>query len=266
MIERIWTAEEILGADGGPNMVQYARRLDHMIQCLDVLGDDISEVQMIDQAGNDAAVVAAARVSYANDRRQYDEEKDTGLLRYLMANSHGTPLEHTFIKYRIKMPLFVIQELLRHRSGFSFNQSSMRYLQPNEHWDVEFYIPPEFRAQSKKNRQGSVVSIDLDQEQLSYHYEQSVEGSRLTYEALLASGCARELARGVLPHSLYSSLYVSVNLRSLFHFLHLRLAPNAQLEIQRLAGGMRDLAEPFFPVLFREWRALGLDPSVTEAV
>jgi thymidylate synthase (FAD) len=281
-IARLWTARDVADRLGDLSalsqdqettewvtamsavVTENERRLAHMAQVLDPLGDGLASVSLIDVAGNDRAIVQAARVSYANDRTPFDPVRDAKLLRFLMEHNHGTPLEHTFVKYHIKAPLYVLQEVLRHRIGVSINQQSMRYLQPSEKWDVEFYVPPEFRAQDTKNKQGSVRSDALPKAEMQHVYTQSVTAAKRHYEDLLALGCARELARGVLPHSTYSSLYLSANLRSLMHFLGLRLAPNAQREIQCYAQAMMALAEPFFPVTFAMWREMGCDPMLTE--
>jgi flavin-dependent thymidylate synthase len=51
--------------------------------------------------------------------------------------------------------------------------------------------------------------------------------------------CYAEDARFVLPNACTTSIGVSFNLRSLMHFMELRLCSHAQWEIRELAGLMR---------------------------
>lgn len=52
--------------------------------------------------------------------------------------------------------------------------------------------------------------------------EESYRQSYAAYQAMLAEGVAREVARAVLPVGLFSSMYATCNARSLMHFLSLR--------------------------------------------
>jgi len=220
---------------------------------MDVLGDGISEVEFIDAAGSDLSVVRAARVSYNNDTDVFDDIKDTKLIKYLMRNNHGSPLEHNMITFRIKAPLFVIQEMLRHRIGVNFNQQSGRYTA----FVPEFYIPLVWRRQDAKNKQSSNGSLDLEiQEELSFRARQVCDLAYATYEKMLEMGAPREQASRYLPHATYSNMYITFNLRSLLHFLELRLSPLAQWEIQKYAQAFLSVAEDHFPVTIQAWKEL----------
>jgi len=218
-----------------------------MFNPADPLGDGISTVQLIQHAGDDAMICAAARVSLAGDLALRSVEDNYKLIKYLLKHEHGSPLEHNLITYRLTAPLYVVQEMLRHRVGTSFNQVSARYVVVEN----KAYVPVEFRGQSKSNRQASVVREDLPQADLKEIYTQQVDRAYAVYEQLLAQGVCREQARGVLPHCTYTSLYFTVNVRSLLHFLGLRLGPDAQFEIRQYAQALRALAEPLFPLVFR---------------
>ncbi len=213
----------------------------------DPLGDGLSSAQLIQQVGNDQMICAAARVSLAGDLHIRPEEDNYKLIRYLIKHQHGTPFEHNLITFRITAPLYVIQEMLRHRVGVSFNQESGRYIKIKN----QAYIPLEFRGQSKSNRQASVPATNLNQADISAQYKQAIDLAYTAYEALLEAGVCREQARGILPHATYSSLYVTFNVRSLMHFLGLRLSPDAQYEIRQYARAFKLIAEPLFPLTFR---------------
>ena len=76
-----------------------------------------------------------------------------------------------------------------------------------------------------------------------------------SYQRMLEAGVAREVARAVLPVTLYSSMYVTMNSRSLMNFLSLRTKREGthfpsfpQREIEMVAEKMEDLWAPLMPM------------------
>lgn len=233
----------------------------------DPLRDNISEIELIQACGSDKMIVNAARVSYGNDAsiNEAVTERDKKLIKFLLRHRHGTPFEHNLITFRVKAPLYVIQEMLRHRIGVSFNQESHRYIQPGQKSTEQgspirkYYVPQTFRLQDTKNKQSSIGSIDNELNDASKElYINSCDEAFNNYESLINKGVCREQARGVLPHCTYSSLYFTLNLRSLMHFLGLRLPQNAQWEIRQYAKCALILCEPIFPETFEIIKELGI--------
>jgi thymidylate synthase (FAD) len=54
---------------------------------------------------------------------------------------------------------------------------------------------------------------------------------------------AKEIARMILPQSLYPQAYWTVSLQGVLHFLQQRLKPDAQYEIRVFAEAVRDLVK-----------------------
>ncbi|MDJ0625893.1 MAG: FAD-dependent thymidylate synthase [Candidatus Caenarcaniphilales bacterium] len=218
------------------------------------LNDEIGFVALIQQNGNDAMIVNSARVSFGKQIREVGE-KDKKLLRFLLEHHHGTPLEHTSLTYLVKCPLFVARQWHRHRVGISINEISGRYVEVTD----EFYIPNEFRNQSKSNRQASIDSeFSTNQyQECRATYKGIVDESYKSYLKLLENGVAREQARGILPQCTYTQFYWTCNLRSLFHFVKLRDHQDAQWEIQQYAKVMLAQAKEFFPDTINIWEDLG---------
>lgn len=167
-------------------------------------------VELIDVFGGDKAAVMAARISYMSTP---DPEGDKRLINLLMANGHESPFEHIVFTFYVKAPIFVARQWFRHRIG-SFSERSGRFTEFNE----EFYVPDKTRA-------GNNVEAMKD----------AMHSAFETYKHLLKSGVKREVARAVLPMSLYTQWYWTVNARSLMNFLNLRADKHAQHEIQRYA-------------------------------
>jgi thymidylate synthase (FAD) len=215
---------------------------------IDPLKDSISSVELIRVSGSDIDIVNAARVSYGKVSTEVNE-RDKKLISFLLEHNHTSPFEHNQLSFRIKAPIFVARQWMRHRMN-SYNEISYRYVKSA----LEFYIPPKWRSQDTKNKQASIGSFDneLFTQKLQESFNQSVQ----TYEYLLENGVARELARSVLPLATYTEFIFTCNLHSLMHFLTLRLHAGAQFEIQMYAQSMLKLALPHFPLSLAEWKRI----------
>jgi thymidylate synthase (FAD) len=207
-------------------------------------------VRLVDYMGNDARIVQSARVSYGMGTKTVRE--DAALIDYLIRNDHGSPLEMVEFVFHLKMPLFVIAQLARHRIS-STNQASARYSEMKD----EFLLPNlgEIRLQGKKNKQAGDSLADHDTQADSIEFmEKANEECYEYYRQMLDSGVCREQARMILPQSLYSELYWKINLRSLFNFLHLRLHPHAQKEIRVYAETMVPIVAAIVPMAWASFK------------
>jgi thymidylate synthase (FAD) len=86
------------------------------------------------------------------------------------------------------------------------------------------------------NRQGSagVLAADVGA-RLTAEEADLQDRARTVYEARLAAGVARELARKDLPLATFTEAYWKIDLHNLLHFLALRMEAHAQLEIREYA-------------------------------
>jgi thymidylate synthase (FAD) len=191
----------------------------------------------------DSAIVQSARVSYGQGTKMVSE--DRGLVRYLMRHRHSTPFEMVEFKFHIAMPIFIARQWIRHRTA-NVNEYSARYsIMPDR-----FYRPDieNVRKQSKSNRQGGEGPIDAGTAEEFLQLLESAEANYAKYLELTEKGVARELARAVLPVSVYTEWYWKCDLHNIFHFLSLRMDPHAQIEIQDYAKAMYALIKPIVPV------------------
>lgn len=184
------------------------------------------EVKFRRAMASDNDVIEAMLVSTMGDEVQELWEKEgvdgiEGRIRFLMKNRHGTPFEQNYFQFFVKGPIAVFREHHRHRIGWSYNEESGRYkvMKP------EFYIPPAERPLVQTGKPGAyVMSPGTDQQ-----YDQMVRDMAMgfqddydRYESLLDLGVAKEVARGVLPVYLMTSMFASCNARSMMAFLSLR--------------------------------------------
>lgn len=202
-------------------------------------------VELIDSMGSDQRVVEAARVSVKSPAVKL-VRSDEKLIRYLATNRHTSPFEHVLFTFRVKAPLFVVRQWMRHRTA-SYNEESARYGEMSN----EFYFPEisRYQSQSADNKQASGSEL-LYPEQIAAAgmLEGACEHAYEVYTNLLNVGVARELARFVLPVNIYSTFYVTVNLHNLMHFIRLREHSHSQWEIQQYAKVLKLLASDVAPV------------------
>lgn len=211
------------------------------------------DVELIDVMGSDDRIVAAARVSTLGAEAADDEAP--GLINFLMKNRHGTPFEHCIMQFRVSAPIFVWREHHRHRIA-SYNEESGRYKQ----LEPIFYKPDDDRPLVQTGKPGHYIYVPGDEAQLTA-VSVSIQAQCLSayqeYEYLLGRGIAKEVARMVLPVNIYSTCYVTMNLRALMNFLSLRRKDEdstfpsyPQREIEMVAERYAHHFESQFPITY----------------
>lgn len=202
-------------------------------------------VGLVDYMGSDDAIVRAARVSYGEGTKKV--QGDRGLIRYLMRHEHTTPFEMCEVKFHIKLPIFVMRQLVRHRTA-SLNEYSARYSVITD----EFYIPEpqNLKPQSTTNKQGRAGELDdIQQQHIIDDMLGAWDHNYMLYERHINDfGLARETARAILPVGGYTECYWKANLKNFLHMARLRMDSHAQWEIQEFARAMYNLARPLFPL------------------
>ena len=230
-----------------------------------IFRDDMS-VELVKSSASDADVIWAARVSTAGDKSLEDvgadPAKSEGLINYLARERHGSPFEHTSMTFFISAPIFVFREFMRHRIA-SYNEESGRYreLKP------VFYIPSKERKLVQIGKAGAYTCVDGTPEQFDITVAAIKETCNLAYanyQKMLDAGVAREVARAVLPVTLYSSMYVTMNARALMNFLSLRTAREGshfpsypQREIEMVAEKMEAHFAKLMPITYGAFQKSG---------
>ncbi len=214
------------------------------------MSDNVGFVECLEQFGSDLTVVNAARVSFDKVSTELTEV-DKKLIRYLAKHDHVSPFFHPQLRFRIKMPIFVAREYFRHNIGLSRNEVSRRYVDfTPECWVPQ---PDEIRERDPKAKQGSKLTAVEDGEGAWKVMDEHTKSSIKTYEDLLAKGVAPEVARSVLPQSMYTTFIETGSLAAYARICNLRLDPSAQKEIRDYANALNDIMKELFPV---SWDAL----------
>jgi len=203
----------------------------------------MTSVQVMEVAGTDLTVVNAARVSFAKYKTDFDES-DEKLIKYLADHEHWSPFAHTFIQFKIKAPIFVARQLVKHQVGLVWNEVSRRYVDD----EPEFYIPRVWRKRAKNIKQGS------SKETVEYDITGTLEYIKQTYKNLLNEGIAPEMARIILPQNMMTEWYWSGNLYSFSRVCSLRLKSDAQEETRDIVMKINKSCEYKFPISWKYLR------------
>ncbi len=173
--------------------------------------------------GDDLTVVDAARVSFDKESEwdhhpenpdtnyglPYLKDADVKLINYLAKHNHWSPFAHTSVQLRVKAPIFVARQLVKHQVGGVWNEVSRRYVDS----EPEFWFPEVWRGRPegsiKQGSSGVVKNVrfhDANGSGVEYQVGPTVQNfithSLGIYEDLLDGGVAPEQARMVLPQNM----------------------------------------------------------------
>ena len=226
-------------------------------------------VELVRASAHDSDVLFAARVSTQGEQTlevaasgQDATARDRGLINYLMRDRHGSPFEHNSMTFYVQAPIFVFREFMRHRIA-SYNEESGRYreLQP------VFYVPGPDRNLVQVGKAGAYEFLPGSPEQhviVNEEIRAICEATYASYQRMLNAGIAREVARAVLPVTIYSSMYVTMNARSLMNFLSLRTKREGthfpsfpQREIEMVAELMETHFATLMPLTYETFNGNG---------
>lgn len=209
------------------------------------LPDGIGFVELLGVFGNDLTVVNAARVSLNKESHELVEQ-DRKLIRYLANHNHLSPFFHPQLRFRIKMPLFVAREWYRHTVGFERNEVSRRYVSS----EPECWVPGELREKSESIKQGSKQEEIKESDAYKTRVNNHIQNSCLLYNELLGANVAPELARTVLPQSMYTEFIETASLYGYIRLVQLRSSNDAQSEIHAYSDFISAFLYENFPSCF----------------
>lgn len=233
------------------------------------------EVTLIDHMGSDLSVVNAARVSfhktseweytdYSDDAgtipvlaNKFLSKQDKRLIEYLAKHKHFSPFNHAFMTFRIKAPIFVARQLVKHKF-MPWNEVSRRYVDE----EPEFYWPNKWRAKADNVKQGSSSTefISIINRSTKDGKEQNwnspvdfvttryCEHAVSIYSDMLSSGVSPEQARMILPQNMMTEWMWSGTLGAYADMLKLRLDHHTQYESRIVAEKVVEKVRELFPV------------------
>ena len=208
------------------------------------------KVELLDVMGSDLTVVNAARVSFAGESEEFGS-RDKKLVRYLAAHGHWTPFAHVQVQLRIKAPVFVARQLVKHQVGLVWNEVSRRYVD----FTPEFHAPEAWRKRAPDKKQGS-LNETFDNDSLLYNaYWDLMTKAEDLYSFMLEKGVAPEQARMVLPQSMMTEWYWTGSLAAFGRVVSQRISEDAQYECRVVAEKIDQLLVNHEPISY-SWSCL----------
>lgn len=201
------------------------------------------DVEYMDHMGSDLTVVNAARVSFDKEHEQFDHTTDRGLIKYLAKHNHWSPFAHCSATFRVKAPIFVARQLVKHTVGFSWNEVSRRYVNT----EPEFFMPDVWRKSAENVKQGSSEEAVEHSDAHTYAVTDQTAFSLGVYRSLLEGGVCPEQARMVLPQNTMTEWIWSGTLYAWARMCQLRMDSHTQKETQVVAQKIHETMWELFP-------------------
>ena len=228
-------------------------------------------VEYVDHCGSDLSVCNAARTSFdkqseweydlcdcdtdAKDncelcdcpQGRYLKTSDEKLIKYLATHKHYSPFNHSFISVRVKAPVFVARQLVKHKF-MPWNEVSRRYVKDKP----EFYRPDSWRLAADNVKQGSAGDADelLNAQAMVILSSNDID-SLEKYDWLIEKGICAEEARMVLPQNMMTTWIWSGTLGAFCDMLVLRLDEHTQYETRVVAQKVAEIVKGLFPVSYK---------------
>lgn len=174
---------------------------------------------------------------YEKDLSNFFEQIEVELINY----HEGEDESMSRATWRIKCPLSISVQLLRHRSG-SFNQVSGRYKTIRQE---AFAIPKDVKDISNRvdYLDSSFQKMNFSMEENRKDYLEIMKQLKMAQNNEIINNDEykrlREVTRFMLPEGRMTELYVSMYMDDFFHYLKLRDSSHAQLEHIALAQLMK---------------------------
>lgn len=206
-----------------------------------------------DADGGQALAEFAGRACYESwDKPNPATATNAGYLAHILRVGHLSVVEHaTATMYITGVSRSLTHELIRHRH-FSYSQLSQRYVNATP---------------------GAVVepAIIADDPELHILFTDAVRGADEAYAALVAGldkrlagqpgsrKAVRQAARAVLPNATETRIVVTGNFRAWRHFIAVRAAAAADVEIREIAVDILTVLQRHAPNVFGDFTIVGLD-------
>lgn len=183
-------------------------------------------------------------------------KEDNGkLVRYLMDNSHWSPLQHISFGFKIQTSRAISAQIFRHRS-LNAQEWSQRYSESAEFEEIEL------RKEHPTNRQSSTDVFDpvLDKWGKNRTASDIITAHLNTVENLyfdlLEAGVAKECARAILPMGTTTIIHITATFRDLLGFLNVRADHHTQKECRDIATAIGEELEKEMPNVMGnlDWR------------
>lgn len=161
---------------------------------------------------------------------------------------------------RLKQPIPIAREWFRSEYDLVRNEVSRRYVDE----EPDMFIPEYLRKKSETAKQGSLAEPIDKHDEVMGHYRTAIEYGKGVYLAMIEEGVAPEVARFVLPQSMYTSFIETGSIDAYLRIYGLRAAADAQMEVRQYAHELREVLEPTWPKMWGDVGTQTWKPELAE--
>ena len=162
----------------------------------------------------------------------------------IIGNKHGSVLEHSSVTFFLtNVSRVVTHELVRHRAGTAFSQTSGRYVRSN---DVDMYLPDELAMYPE-----AVAVFQRANEQMEDNLAELVKITGIDImtdfglKKRLTSAFRRLIGNGQANH-----LVMTANHRAWRHVIEMRTSVHAEEEIRVIMSDVAQQLKAKFPTIY----------------
>lgn len=172
------------------------------------------------------------RVAYKSEDK-ITEKSAASFIEMIVKRGHMSVIEHKSITVHVICDRGVSHEWVRHRLA-AYTQESTRYCNysKDKHDKQVTFIEPEFMWCNDQRRNSDEIGLSMQKQDIWENTMQNIEDA---YLAEIELGATPQAARSLLPNSLKTEFYVTMNLRAWHHFFVMRTAEGAHPQMREIA-------------------------------
>lgn len=175
-------------------------------------------------------IETAGRTCYKSTKKDDIKAKEQ-FVRGIIKRGHESVIEHECLTFKVITDRAIANEIVRHRLS-SYSQQSTRYVDLS---DLRVILP-----------------IGIEDYSVVYAIVDALQQCEEAYKKLLELGATKDVARSVLPLATETEIIMTMNFRSLRHFLKLRLHKSAHENIRDIAKKIYDIIKEKYPVFVED--------------
>lgn len=163
----------------------------------------------------------------------------------ILEQHHGSVLEHATVTFFIAdVSRVVTHELIRHRAGTAFSQTSGRYVRTDE---LSFYLPRDIAVSKKATSRFRVFIEMMGDAALDLADVLGVDSQPFSVKKRITSAIRRLIGNGQA-----NNIVVTANHRAWRHMIELRTDPSAEEEIRVVFADISNQLRTAFPEIYAD--------------
>ena len=179
-------------------------------------------------------IETAGRTCYKSKKKDDIKAKEQ-FVRGIIKRGHESVIEHECLTFKVITDRAIANEIVRHRLS-SYSQQSSRYVDLS---DLRVILP-----------------LNIEEDEIGFEIVRCLQQCEDSYKKLIELGAKKDIARSVLPLATETEIVMTMNFRSLRHFLKLRLHKSAHENIRDIAQKIYGIVKEKYPVFVEDLEEL----------